>query len=83
MGRMCYQISAFEREIVRTLPPFWCIDNYLCYFYFQERGEFNAIEGMVTEVKIDWDGFVCAFLYGSSVFTETFSHSASSLSDEL
>ena len=31
-------------------------------FYFQERDEFMVIEGMVREVKMDSDGFVCVFL---------------------
>ena len=28
-------------------------------FYGKEKDEFNVIEGMVGEVKMDWDGFVC------------------------
>ena len=54
-----------------------------CTFYYKERDEFNVVEGMVDEVKMDWDGFVYVFLYASSVFTETFSQSASSLSNVL
>ena len=43
--------------------------------YFQERDDFNVIEGMVREVKMDWDGFVCVFLYTWSVFIETINSS--------
>ena len=29
--------------------------------------------GMVGEVKMDWDGFICVVLYSSPMFCETFS----------
>ena len=58
-----------------------CSDNCVCYIsYFQKRDQFDVIEGMIREVKMDGDGFDCVVLYGSCVLSETLSYSPSSLS---
>ena len=40
---------------------------------FQKRDQFDIIKGMVREVKMDWNGFICVILYSSPMFSETFS----------
>ena len=49
----------------------------------EEDGMFDVIKGMVGEVKMYWEGFICVVLYSSSMFSETFSWGASSLSNVL
>ena len=46
-----FRLSKFFTSVVS-----WFSDNYLLFFHFQERDEFNAIDGKVREVKIDQDG---------------------------